>query len=54
MQAVATVDVLAIEHVTEAVRCVAIVCTNTNTRCRVHVGVFLQVLEADGLSLIVL
>ena len=49
MQAVATVDVLAIKHVTEAVRCVAIVCTNTNTRCRVHVGVFLQVFEADGL-----
>ena len=54
MQAVAAVDVLAVKHVAEAVRCVAIVCTNTNTRCRVHVGVFLQVLEADGLSLIVL
>ena len=54
MQAVASVDVLAVKHIAEAVRCVAIVCTNTDTRCRVHVGVFLQILEADGLGLIVL
>lgn len=55
MQAITTVDILSIEHTTQSIRCISVVCTDADASCRVHIRrIFLQIFKTDRLALVIL